>query len=131
MDHRNPAHASVCQTAPDDVALIAALEGDDHGEVAAHLAACPACQERASTLAALETALRARLFRACCPSSEQLAAYLMDRVSHPERLALIGHIRTCPHCTRDLGVLRHVLTPLRTPEQRAIGDLPRPLTVHA
>lgn len=85
------------------------VEGDADSAVAQHIAACPACRANAANLAQQQAALGTLLYRSTCPTPEELRDYewaLLDRADAGN----VGiHLARCPHCTRELFVLRDYL----------------------
>lgn len=97
----------ICSFPPalDDLILIAALDGDVDDNVLSHLRDCPHCAQRAQDFASLQRFLRQRLYRALCPSSDELLSYY-QRTHTPEQMASMkGHLSICQHCTRELRLL--------------------------
>lgn len=89
----------------DDLDLIAAADGEARPEVAAHLAVCRSCASRASAIMGLQNALRRRLFRAFCPSSDDLLAFHHHHLPDARSTRIATHIDECPHCTRELQLI--------------------------
>ena len=75
VDHKQAAEGCTWPIALDDLALIAAIDGEAGPEVMAHLRDCPYCSERAHVFDNMQGLLRKQLFRMFCPTSEELAAY--------------------------------------------------------
>lgn len=112
-----------CQRPLDDLALIAALDDEADELVMEHLRTCPECAARAHHYADLQRFLRQHLFRALCPSSDDLLAF-HQRILNPERyVAIANHLGECPHCVRELGLLERA-TRLPNPQVMA-AMLPR------
>src|SRR5512143_2560935 len=61
------------------------------------------------TMADFEDRLRARLYRANCPSSLELGEYHLNLVSPSRKLVIAQHLRTFPHCTREVAQLEDFL----------------------
>lgn len=91
-----------------DEAILAALSGEDTGEVRAHLEQCPACRARAAELAALDRLL-GELDRFDCPTPEELSALALGEVGWRERRRLVAHVARCPDCAAELEASRHFL----------------------
>jgi hypothetical protein len=72
-----------------------------------HIHRCPACARQAQELAALQVTLIAKLYRASCPTSDQLVAYQRGELRGNDKLTVAQHLRQCPHCARELAVLAH------------------------
>lgn len=86
---------------------MAYVDGTADKAVVEHVRRCPACARRAQELAALQAALTARLYRASCPTPDQLIAYRRGELRGSEKLAVAQHLRQCPHCVRELAALAH------------------------
>jgi anti-sigma factor RsiW len=101
------AEAGACSRPPalDDIALIAAVDGEASANVNEHLRACPYCAQRAQAFAELQGLLRKRLYRVLCPSSEELAAFQQGWLEQGRHTFIRDHLRTCPHCSAELGLL--------------------------
>ncbi len=95
----------------DDLALLAAVDQEAGEEIAGHIATCPVCAARAAQFARLQRLLRSRLYRMFCPSSDELASFHEQSLPPDRSTALAEHVRTCPHCTRELAMLGDVLDP--------------------
>ena len=54
----------------------------------------------------IEQALTAQLYRITCPSSEELGEYHLHMLPAEQTTAVAQHLRTCPHCTRELAELK-------------------------
>lgn len=108
-DHAQAANG--CEFPPelDDLALIAAIDGEAGEEVLTHLRACPSCAARAHRFADLQGLLRKQLFRLFCPSSETLVAFHQGMVPGGQRASIQSHIDDCPHCSRESQLLRQLL----------------------
>lgn len=114
VDLQQAAEGCSWPIALDDLALIAAIDGEAGPDVLAHLRDCPSCSERAHVFEDMQGLLRKQLFRMFCPTSEELAAY-QHRLLHGGQQALITeHLKECPHCTREFNLL----------EQLAVETLP-------
>jgi anti-sigma factor RsiW len=92
-----------------DLELIAALDGESSPEVARHLRSCRQCAARAEELAQLQQELRARLYRAFCPSSQRLVEYRRGALAYEQRAAIATHVANCPHCTRELALVEQAV----------------------
>jgi hypothetical protein len=87
--------------------LMAYVDGTADRAVIEHIHRCPACARQAQELAALQATLAARLYRASCPTSDQLIAYQRGELRGNEKLTVAQHLRQCPHCARELAALTH------------------------
>jgi len=98
-----------CQShALDDLALIAAIDGEASPEVMAHLRSCSYCAARAQGFAHLQGQLRKQFFRMFCPSTDDLVAFHHGMRSEIQRAELDTHLRDCPHCQRELRLLKQI-----------------------
>jgi hypothetical protein len=93
----------------DDRQLLAYLDGEPDSQVIHHLAQCPPCREHASRLAHLQNQLTARLYRIDCPSSLELGDYHLGLVATAQAVAIAQHVLECPHCQREVAVMREYL----------------------
>jgi anti-sigma factor RsiW len=87
--------------------LMAYVDGTADQAVIEHIRRCPACARQARGLAALQTTLTVRLYRASCPTPDQLIAYQQGELRGGEELTVAQHLRKCPHCARELAALAH------------------------
>lgn len=101
----------------DDLDLIAAIDEEADEAVMAHLRTCAACAERAREYGELQYLLRARLYRALCPTSEELAAFQQRMLEGGRRAQLAAHLAECPHCSYELELAAGVLSPLQMPHR--------------
>jgi anti-sigma factor RsiW len=95
----------IIQAPLSDRALIAALDKEADEEILEHLRICPSCSGRVQQLRRLQQALRARLYRLLCPSSEVLVDYHLGLLGWEQRKYVAHHIAQCPHCVRELDLL--------------------------
>jgi len=118
VDHKQAAEGCNWPVALDDLALIAAIDGEAGPDVMAHLRDCPFCSERAHVFADMQGLLRKQLFRMFCPTSEDLAAYQQGLLNGDQRARITEHIKECPHCTREFNMLEQLARetlPARSP----------------
>ena len=106
-EHR--AAACTCPPELDDVALIAAADGEATAEVMAHLALCAACAARASSIEELQRRLRERLYRLFCPTSDELANFLEGTMIATAVASVITHLDSCPRCRGELALLQEMI----------------------
>lgn len=92
-----------------DFELLMAADGEAETAVYQHLQVCSECQQRVEGLIRLESTLKARLYRADCPSSLALGEYQMGLLSAQEALAVAQHLAGCPACRREVSQLEHFL----------------------
>jgi|HigsolmetaAR202D_1030399.scaffolds.fasta_scaffold19929_2 hypothetical protein len=97
-----------CPPALDELALIAAIDGEADEATRQHLRKCPYCASRAQTFDQLQRALRQRLFRIFCPSSEDLAAYQQGWLDAEKRAIVKQHLLKCPLCAQEQQILHQV-----------------------
>jgi hypothetical protein len=90
---------------PNELELIAAVDGEADKEVVAHLRDCPHCAQRAHAIDELQQLLRQRLYRILCPSSDDLLAYRQGWLDEHRTLDVRKHLHDCPHCTSELRLL--------------------------
>ena len=104
----------VCATPPqpDDTRLLSFLDGEIDLTVQAHIEQCPHCRQRATQLAALQGRLLAGLYRAVCPTPDELGDYDLGLLPTDQALAVTQHLAECPHCTREIAQLQAFLTEL-------------------
>jgi hypothetical protein len=109
---------------PNDWELLAYIDGEADDRVAAHLAKCPHCRERARRLTRLQNRLTARIYRVACPSPATLGEYHLG-ILPPERAAAVAqHLEECGSCAREVAQLEDYLIELiptleLTPLERA------------
>jgi hypothetical protein len=120
VDHKQAAEGCSWPVALDDLALIAAIDGEAGPDVMAHLRDCPYCSERAHVFADMQGLLRKQLFRMFCPTSEELAAYQQGLLNGDQQAHISEHLKECPHCTREYNLLEQLsreTLPARSPPQ--------------
>jgi anti-sigma factor RsiW len=102
--------ADGCRLPPelDDLALIAAIDGEADAAITAHLRACSHCAARAQRFAELQGLLRKQLFRMFCPTSDALVAFQQGLLESDQRASVVDHIAECPHCGRELKLLKRL-----------------------
>jgi hypothetical protein len=118
VDHKQAAEGCSRPIALDDLALIAAIDGEAGPEVMAHLRDCPYCSERARVFEEMQGLLRKQLFRMFCPTSEELAAYQQGLLDGDQQARIAEHLKECPHCTREFNLLEQLsreTLPARSP----------------
>jgi hypothetical protein len=118
VDHKQAAEGCSWPVALDDLALIAAIDGEAGPDVMAHLRDCPYCSERAHVFEDMQGLLRKQLFRMFCPTSEELAAYQQGLLNDGQQALITKHLKECPHCTREFNLLEQLsceTLPARSP----------------
>jgi hypothetical protein len=91
-----------------DEELLTALDGDPATEVQAHLKRCVFCSSRFQRMRMFEDSLQNTLFRDSCPSSDQLADYVMGTLSAADKGKLERHIQQCLFCQEELVTLQTI-----------------------
>src|SRR3954452_18000505 len=120
VDYKQAAEGCRWPVALDDLALIAAIDGEAGLDVMAHLRDCPYCSERAHVFADMQGLLRKQLFRMFCPTSEELTAYQQGLLNGDHQARISEHLKECPHCTREFNLLEQLsreTLPARSPPQ--------------
>jgi hypothetical protein len=104
-DHRE--EPGICRRppSPNEIDLIAAVDGEAEEQVVAHLRDCPHCAQRARDFDELQQLLRQRLYRILCPSSDDLLAYRQGWLDERRTATVRSHLRDCPHCASELRLL--------------------------
>jgi hypothetical protein len=111
---------------PDDVQLLAYLDGQAPADLQGHLELCAFCRERLNDLARFQGVVTAGLFRLRCPSPVKLGEYHLGLLPDDTREAIERHLAECPHCTAEMAQLQgylHRLAPDLEPRREA---QPRP-----
>jgi hypothetical protein len=108
VDHTKAAEECNWPVALDDLALIAAIDGEAGPDVMAHLRDCPSCSERAQVFEDMQGLLRKQLFRMFCPTSEELATYQQGLLKGGQQAFITEHLKECPHCTREYNLLEQI-----------------------
>jgi hypothetical protein len=97
---------------PEDMLLMAFLDGEADQELALHLQQCLYCRERVESLAREQNFLTSRLYRVSCPSASELGEYHLRILAPAQMLIVSQHLRECPHCTREIDRLKEFLSDL-------------------
>lgn len=106
----------------DDLALIAAIDGEASSEVLAHLHACSSCAARAEHFERLQLLLRHQLFRLFCPTADDLAAFQQRLLAGDRHDAIARHISDCTHCRRELALLNRITGAASAGEPPSLRD---------
>jgi len=85
--------------------LIAAVDGELDEEIAQHLHHCDLCVQRLMTLRSIQRALRRRLYRALCPTTDQLIDYCQGLLAPSQQDAIAHHLTSCPYCRSEVELL--------------------------
>src|SRR6266487_4702723 len=118
VDPKQAAEGCSWPVALDDLALIAAIDGEAGPDVMAHLRDCLYCSERAHVFEDMQGLLRKQLFRMFCPTSDELAAYQQGLLNGDQQRPITGHLKECPHCLREFNLLEQLsreTLPARSP----------------
>jgi hypothetical protein len=83
-----------------------------------HLFGCRLCIEQVDRAAQAGQALKTRLYRRTCPSSERLAQFEYRELNNAAASTIEAHVARCPHCQNELAVLRAYMNDRH--------DMPRP-----
>jgi hypothetical protein len=97
---------------PEDMLLMAFLDGEADQKLTLHLQQCPYCRERVASLARERNILTSRLYRVSCPSATELGEYHLRMLAPAQMLVISQHLRECPHCTREINQLKEFLSDL-------------------
>ncbi len=92
--------------------LMAFLDGEADPETKLHLQQCEHCRDRAKTLEHEQKLLTSRLYRASCPSTDELGEFHLRMLPSNQMLVISHHVRECPLCTREIGQLKEYLSDL-------------------
>lgn len=91
------------------------LAGEAPQEIVQHVRSCAVCRQRVLTLARQEMSFRALLYRATCPTSEELAHWLMGWLPDDAATQIRTHLDTCVECQEEVESQAEILRlPLRT-----------------
>lgn len=101
-------------TLMDDAAKASYLDGVASSAVTAHVQTCAVCSSELQALAQQTTQLTATMFRANCPSTDDL----LHHIHFEADAAIAQHLEGCPHCSAEIATLQAVLaSPLDMPGQ--------------
>lgn len=92
--------------------LMAFLDGEADPETRLHLQKCEHCRDRAKTLEREQKLLISRLYRASCPSTDELGEFQLRMLPSDQMLIISQHVRECPLCTREIEQLKEYLSDL-------------------
>ena len=97
-----------CVSPPElqDAQLLRFLDGEADEQVGSHLEVCEHCREKADGLHDLLTRLSGPLYRFDCPPSMDLGEYLTHDLPRAQSKAMARHLSGCPHCTREIEIMR-------------------------
>ncbi|MGD8405788.1 MAG: hypothetical protein PVJ21_19175 [Anaerolineales bacterium] len=88
---------------------MAFLDGEADPETTLHLQQCEHCHDRAKTLEREQKLLASRLYRASCPSTDELGEFHLRMLPSDQMLIISQHVRECPLCTREINQLKEFL----------------------
>jgi hypothetical protein len=88
---------------------MAFLDGEADPETTLHLQKCEHCRDRAKTLEHEQKLLTYRLYRASCPSTDELGEFHLRMLPSEQMLIISQHVRECPLCTREIEQLKGFL----------------------
>ena len=92
--------------------LMAFLDGEADPETTLHLQQCEYCRDRAKTLEREQKLLTSQLYRASCPSTDELGEFHLRMLPSDQMLIISQHVRECPLCTREIDQLKEFLSDL-------------------
>ena len=93
-----------------DENILAVLDGTADQHIRAHLAHCPSCAARAEELRSFEHQLRYYLYRALCPTTDELLAYIQRKLNPENFIRITEHVFDCQECAKELQILEHAAT---------------------
>ncbi|HMO56324.1 MAG TPA: zf-HC2 domain-containing protein [Roseiflexaceae bacterium] len=88
-----------------EAALIAFADGDSNEILRQHLVECACCAARVAEFRTLQQFLRSRLFRALCPTSDDLMNHVLGMLPISQVASFDAHLASCPHCAAELRML--------------------------
>lgn len=121
----------------DQIELSQFADGEALQNTVTHIAKCAFCRANAEQFVHQQQGFKALLFRSTCPSSEEIRDYQMGFLDRVRDNFVALHIRSCPHCARELSQLNAylddpLLQSVKEPSkllgrlQTLIGELVRP-----
>lgn len=93
----------------DDVELESILSGEATPEVEAHLRHCEICCERLKELLRDELPIKRLLFRAPCPTPEDLAKWYLGWLMPDDTEQICRHVEACPLCQQEVRIQAETL----------------------
>jgi len=106
--------------------LMAFLDGEADPETTLHLQQCDYCRDRVKTLEREQKLLTSQLYRASCPSTDDLGEFHLRMLPSDRMLVISQHVRECPLCTREIDQLKEFLSDLApTPEKNLLQQTKR------
>lgn len=121
-----------CSLPPEltDQQLWEALDGIADEATSNHLQRCPYCQTRAKALENTQNRLKNRLFRATCPPSLELTEFYLRTLPAPQMLVVSGHVRACPHCSREMAQISEFMGADAVPLDQSLLERAQVLVAH-
>src|SRR5690349_4340950 len=110
-------------------AYIAYSDGEAAPEIARHIAECPACAAAAAEYATAQRRLHQRLWRASCPTAQELGEYELQFLPAAERTRIAAHIVACPRCEEEVRQLRAFLASEEPMPERPVARLRRVVAI--
>lgn len=107
--------------------LMAFLDGEADPETTLHLQKCEHCRDRAKTLEREQKLLTSRLYRASCPSTDELGEFHLRMLPSDQMLIVSQHLRECPYCTREIDQLKEFLSKLAPGSEGSLLQRTKPL----
>jgi hypothetical protein len=89
--------------------LLAALDGEADGRIQNHLQACAYCSARLEHMRKFEQGVHTIMYRSDCPSTDELADYVMKETSFDSPQKLEQHLSRCVLCSQEVQNLQMVL----------------------
>ncbi len=91
---------------PSGSTLMQVADNEAEPDLSDQVLACPNCRQQVEQLQWLQNRLRACLYRATCPSSDELADFCQGLLGFHERSTIVHHITVCPHCAAEVLLLQ-------------------------
>src|SRR6266496_1578549 len=89
--------------------LMAALDGEADGQIQSHLQACAYCSARLEHMRRFEQGMHTIMYRADCPSANELADYVMGVDTFDSQQYTENHLQNCVLCREEMQALQMVL----------------------
>jgi len=94
-----------------DAQLLTYLAGEATPEIKAIIEGDETYQDRLERLTGLTQGIIARVYRAECPTSQELGDFYLRLVSQKQKSMISKHLKNCPLCIDELDQLRAYLEP--------------------
>lgn len=85
--------------------ILAILDDTAPPSLGVHLVRCKSCAARAAELMNFERHLRQWLYRALCPTSMDLLAYMQRKLNPGQFIRISEHLIDCDDCVNELHML--------------------------